>query len=155
LTCSPLSIPLGEEVCEDVDMRSARFRTILALAAIQLCCPGNTQEPRKSQTPTAELIRQLDADRFRDREAAHRELLKRAEAPALLHRSLPKLDFEGKRRAAAIIEAFVKPRRDQVLRFARDGRVDLLAEWSALVGSDIDPAEFWQCVLGAGWRELD
>jgi hypothetical protein len=101
------------------------------------------------------LIRRLDADRFLDREAAHKELLKLGEAPALLYRALPELDVEGRKRATEIIESAVSRRADRIFRYARDGRIDLLVEMSVLTGRRIDPAELWDCVLHTAWRELD
>jgi hypothetical protein len=122
-------------------MSNIRLRTVLALAAMQGCAAAGAEEPERPARPTAELIRQLDAERFRDRETAQKELLKRRDALPVLYRSLPKLPPEGARRATAIVGTFLNRRTSHILQLARTGRIDLLVEWSALTGAKDDPPQ--------------
>src|SRR5262245_5508926 len=143
----------GAESREDVAVRTHHRSAVLSLLfLICLVACADGQEPTKPST--VDLIRQLGSERFREREAAHQALLARNEALPELRRLLPTLNAEGRRRANAIVEEMFHRRTKQILKYARDGRVDLLVEWSALAGKQIDPEEFWQCVLDIAWERL-
>src|SRR5262249_31090951 len=113
----------------------------------------NGEEPGRPST--TDLIRQLGSDRYRERESAHNALLKRDDAIPQIRRSLPTLNAEGRRRASSILDLFFQRRTQRFLRYGREGRVDLLVEWSALAGPQIDAQAFWQCVLDVAWEHIE
>src|SRR5262249_10487533 len=105
------------------------------------------ERPDPSQQSTADLIQQLGSTRFRERDAAHSKLLTRDDAYPDIHRARPALNAEGRRRADAILDVMGQRRMKQFLDYGREGRVDLLVEWSSVAGDKIDSEEFWQCVF--------
>ena len=109
------------------------------------------QKPSPAEVPVADLIRQLESDKFRDREAAQRALSARDDAAGPLRLALPTLSAEGQRRAKIALEAIGQRHAARFVRYARDGRIDLLVEWAA--AADGAKAELlWQGVLDVGWE---
>src|SRR5262249_24796271 len=52
------------------------------------------------------------------------------------------------------LDAILQRRITSILKYARAGRIDLLVELYALVGSRIDAETFWQCVVDVSWELL-
>src|SRR5262245_55610978 len=112
------------------------------VVAITIACPTPASVAAQDIRPAAtvpELIRALDAEKFRDRQAAQRALAARDDADTELRQALRTLGAEGQRRAKAILEASAERQTNRFVRYARNGRIDLLAQWSASAGEWIKP----------------
>ncbi len=117
--------------------------------------PVSAQERPKPEPSIPQLLHQLGADRFAEREAADKLLRSRDNIYLEVRRALPGLNAEARRRASAILEAMDFQRMKRFLQYGREGRVDVLLEWSSVVGNRLIADEFWQCVLDIGWSQLD
>src|SRR5437763_7190281 len=100
-------------------------RLVLALAL----AGGLSAAAAQERPPVADLVRQLESDKFREREAAQRALAARDDAAGPVRRALPTLTPEGQRRAKLVLEAQGQRQTTRFARYARDGRIDLLVEW--------------------------
>src|SRR4051812_15887360 len=129
-------------------MRRIRLISMLMLELFPLA-EGRASAEEPSRVPTADLLRGLDSSKFQERDAAQKELLKRDADQAQIRRLLPALGAEGRKRASSILDVMTQRRTKRFLEYGREGRVDLLAEWSAFAGNQIDQEAFWQCTLDA------
>ncbi len=112
------------------------------------------EKSKPTQLPIPELISRLDSAKYREREMAQQALLARDEAYPHLRRSLSTLSAEGQIRARAILEVLEQRRSKQFLQYGREGRVDVLVEWSGIAGAKLGPGAFGQCVLDIAWGVL-
>ena len=104
--------------------------------------------PRLQDKPISELVRMLGSERFAEREAAERALTNRDDVLPELRRALKSNDAEIVRRATRILSGLNKRSLPRYLEYGRKGRVDVLVEWIATVGTEIDEEAYWQGVMG-------
>lgn len=135
---------------------SNQFQVALLILqfAILLSPSARAQDQKQAQRSVPQLIERLGSARFREREAAQKELLSRDEAYPDLRRALPMLNAEGRRRANAILDVMTRRLTKRFLQYGREGRVDLFVEWSGSAGKKIDSKEFWDCVIEIGLKQL-
>src|SRR5579859_901291 len=124
----------------------------LALAAGPPAAVVGQERPPTAEPTIPELIRQLGVDKFREREAAQRALLARDGVFKPLLQALQTLNPEGQRRARSILEANGQRQTNRFVRYAKDGRIDLLVEWSASAGEWIKSERLWQGIVDVGWE---
>lgn len=103
--------------------------------------------PRLQDKPISELVRMLGSERFAEREAAERALTNRDDVLPELRRALKSNDAEIVRRATRILSGLNKRSLPRYLEYGRKGRVDVLVEWIATVGTEIDEEAYWQGVM--------
>jgi hypothetical protein len=130
-------------------MPNSLLRVMLAvlLAHCTANLPVVCEEPRCDQRSIEGLIKSLDSKDFRERDKASRDLGKRDEAFLDLHLALPNLSAEGKNRANRILREFAVRKTPRILKYARDGRVDLLVEWLDISDQASHSQAPWQCTL--------
>src|SRR5437763_15816368 len=92
-------------------------RLVLALAL----AGGLSAAAAQERPPVADLVRQLESDKFREREAAQRALAARDDAAGPVRRALPTLTPEGQRRAEHVPEPQGQPPTTRLAPARRDG----------------------------------
>jgi hypothetical protein len=121
----------------------------LSLLILMCLASSARAQPQADLTrrPTPELLRLLGSDQFRERDAAQRALEKRDEAFAEIRRARSTLNAEGRRRVDAILAAMATRRSAQFVKYAHEGRIDLLIEWTQVAPNCVSDADYWSCVI--------